>query len=149
MKYLMRPAPPLLSDLVAERLAESPATRKELCEELGVSRTSLGPAISELLSDGSFLSSCEEKRTVLGGSEFFPITTTPLPLAQSSAQSSPNLVHSVALDRNCVKEFAQDVPVSSQGQFSTPGRPVQKLILNTHVGYRVGIDISRIASRKF
>lgn len=92
MKYLMRPAPPLLSDLVAECLAEKPATRKELCEKLGVSRTSLGRAISDLLGDGSFLSSREAKG------------------------SMP----------------------------SRSGRPVQKLILNTHVGYRVGIDISRI-----
>ena len=92
VKYLMRPAPPLLSDLVAERLAEAPATRKELCGELGVSRTSLGRAVSDLLSGGPFLSSREAKRSALSGS----------------------------------------------------GRPVQKLILNTHVGYRVGIDISRI-----
>ncbi len=144
MKYLMRPAPPLLSDLVAERLAKGSATRKELCEELGVSRTSLGRAISDLLSDGSFLSSCEEKRTMLGGSKLFPIKTTPRPLAQLSVQSSPNPVHNVALEQHRVKESAQDLPISSAGQLSAPGRPVQKLILNTHVGYRVGIDISRI-----
>lgn len=53
MHYPTRHPLPALEDRIVAVLAQSPATRSQLCEALGTSRTSLGRALATLLDEGS------------------------------------------------------------------------------------------------
>ena len=55
MHYLTRHAMPTLEDRIVAFLAHSPATRSQLCEALGTSRTNLGRALATLLDEGFVL----------------------------------------------------------------------------------------------
>ena len=53
MHYPTRSPLPTLEDRIIAHLATAPATRSQLCEALGTSRTNLGRALSSLLDEGS------------------------------------------------------------------------------------------------
>ena len=55
MHYPTRHAMPTLEDRIVAFLAHSPATRSQLCEALGTSRTNLGRALATLLDEGFVL----------------------------------------------------------------------------------------------